>query len=85
MVSELEKGLALVVKLKSISGLQLLNISFVVLDFYLKIVPYIHFPVQNTDTKFQTVSQKNLGINWISILLLAPVLCSSSDHLECKP
>ena len=31
-------------------------------DFYLKFVPDIHFPVQDTDTKFQTVSQKNQGM-----------------------
>jgi hypothetical protein len=33
-----------------------------VLDFYLKFVPDIHFPVQDTDTKFQTVSQKNQDV-----------------------
>ena len=34
------------------------------LIFYLKFVPDIHFPVQDTDTdtKFQTVSQKNQGV-----------------------
>ena len=62
MISELGKGLALVVKYKSISGLKLLNISSTVLDFYFKFVPDIHFPVQDTDTKFQTVSQKNQGV-----------------------
>jgi hypothetical protein len=30
--------------------------------FYLKFVPVIHFPVEDRDTKFQTVSQKNQGI-----------------------
>jgi hypothetical protein len=43
-------------------SLKLLNISLTVLDFYLKFVPDIHFPVQDTDTKFQTVSQKNQGV-----------------------
>jgi hypothetical protein len=62
VISELGKGLALVVKKKSISGLEPLNISLTVLDFYLKFVPDIHFPVQDTDTKFQTVSQKNQGV-----------------------
>jgi hypothetical protein len=33
-----------------------------VLDLYLKFVPVIHFPVQDTDTKFQTVSQNNQGV-----------------------
>ena len=34
-----------------------------VLDFYFKFVPDIHYPaVQDTDTKFQTVSQKNQGV-----------------------
>jgi hypothetical protein len=56
---DLGKGLALVVKYKSISGLKLPNISSTVLDFYFKFVPDIHFPVQDIDTKFQTVSQKN--------------------------
>jgi hypothetical protein len=44
------------------SCLTLLNISSTVLDFYFKFVPDIHFPVQDTDTKFQTVSQKNQGV-----------------------
>jgi hypothetical protein len=33
-----------------------------ILDFYLKFVPDIHFPVQVTGTKFPTVSQKNQGV-----------------------
>ena len=33
-----------------------------VLDFYLKFVSDINFPVQDTDTKFQTVSQTNQGV-----------------------
>jgi hypothetical protein len=49
-------------KIETISGLKLLNISLTVLYFYLKFVPDIHFPVQDTDTKFQTVSQKNQGV-----------------------
>ena len=59
---DLGKGLALVVKLKSISGLKLLNISLTILDFYFKFVSDIHLPVQDTDTNFQTVSQKNQGV-----------------------
>jgi hypothetical protein len=47
---------------KSISGLKWPNISSTVLDFYFKFVPDIHFPVQDTDKKFQTVSQKNQGV-----------------------
>jgi hypothetical protein len=62
VISELGKGLALVVKYKSISGLKLLYISLTALDFYLKFVPDIHFPVEDTDTKFQRVSQKNQGV-----------------------
>jgi hypothetical protein len=62
VISEVGKGLALVVKSKSISGLKLLNISSTILDFYLKFVPDIHFPVQDTDTKFQTVSQRNQDV-----------------------
>ena len=49
-------------KIETISDLKLLNISLTVLDFYLKFVPDIHFPVQDTDTKFQIVSQKNQGV-----------------------
>ena len=49
-------------KIETISGLKLLNITSTILDFYLKFVPDIHFPVQDTDTKFQTVSQKNQGV-----------------------
>jgi hypothetical protein len=48
--------------LKSISGLKLLNISLTILDFFIKFVPDIHFPVQESDPKFQTVSQKNHGV-----------------------
>ena len=49
-------------KIETISCLTLLNISSMVLDFHLKFVPDIHFPVQDTDTKFQTVSQKNQDV-----------------------
>jgi hypothetical protein len=49
-------------KIESICGLKLLNISLTVLDSYLKFVPDIHFPVQDPDTKFQTISQKNLAV-----------------------
>jgi hypothetical protein len=38
------------------------SLPVTVLDFYLKFVPDIHFRAQDTDTKFQTVSQKNQGV-----------------------